>query len=126
MHTFFHGWRRKAGIVTLVMALATCGMWIRTTVVFDAVQLEHVGFGSARGGIYWVYVHEQLNWDWETTSESTLRSSFGNMSLAEVLSNELPSEIPYGYVLYWWLVWPLTLLSAYLLLWKPRKPSSPN
>lgn len=31
MHEFFHGWQRKVGCVTLVMALAVCAMWIRNT-----------------------------------------------------------------------------------------------
>ncbi len=30
MHTVFHGWRRKLGCVTLVMALALTGLWIRS------------------------------------------------------------------------------------------------
>lgn len=27
---------------------------------------------------------------------------------------------------YWVLAWPLTLLSVYLILWKPRKRACPN
>ena len=122
MKQFFHGWRRKAGGVTLVMALALTGLWIRTFVVADFIQLEHLAFGTARGGIYWAYFQSKQNWDWETTPESTLHSSFGNMSLAEILRNELSSEIRCGYALYWWFVLPLTLLSAYMILWKPRIP----
>jgi hypothetical protein len=28
MHTFFHGWRRKAGVVTLVMAVVVTAAWV--------------------------------------------------------------------------------------------------
>eukprot|EP00456_Euglypha_rotunda_P016931 TRINITY_DN156_c0_g1_i5.p2 TRINITY_DN156_c0_g1~~TRINITY_DN156_c0_g1_i5.p2 ORF type:complete len:127 (+),score=12.56 TRINITY_DN156_c0_g1_i5:105-485(+) len=126
MREFFRGWRRKAGCATLLMACALAGLWIRTTVVADFIQLEHLAFGTTRGGIYWAYFQAKQNWDWETTPESTLRSSFGNMSLAEILRDELSSEMHYGYALYWWLVLPITLLSAYLILWKPRKRASPN
>jgi hypothetical protein len=35
MHTFFHGWRRKAGLVSLVMALAMFGLWMRSMVHYD-------------------------------------------------------------------------------------------
>jgi hypothetical protein len=40
MHTFFHGWRRKAGVVTLVIALVFIGGWIRSMSLLDVLQLR--------------------------------------------------------------------------------------
>lgn len=40
MHTFIHGWRRKAGVVTLVMALATLGLWVRSRVTCDSLEMH--------------------------------------------------------------------------------------
>lgn len=127
MREFLHGWRRKVGGVTLIMATALAVLWFRTAVVADFFQLGHVAFGSARGGIYLVYHHPAEIWDWATVPESELCLSFGSMSLAEILLDELSLETPFGYVLYWWLILPLTLLSAYLIIWKPRqRPKSPH
>jgi hypothetical protein len=38
MHTFFHGWRRKAGVATLLLALALIGGWIRSFQIFDEIN----------------------------------------------------------------------------------------
>lgn len=40
MWSFFHGWRRKAGVVTLVMALAMAAAWVRSCVVDDLIQIR--------------------------------------------------------------------------------------
>lgn len=40
MAAYFHGWRRKSGCVTLVMALATMGMWIRSQCICDTVEIS--------------------------------------------------------------------------------------
>ena len=36
MCRFFHGWRRKIGVVTLAMSLALKGLWIRGNVIQDS------------------------------------------------------------------------------------------
>ena len=35
MREFFMGWRRKAGVVTLMMACAACGLWLRSKTFSD-------------------------------------------------------------------------------------------
>jgi hypothetical protein len=35
MREFFRGWRRKAGLVTLVMACAVMAMWARSRFIND-------------------------------------------------------------------------------------------
>lgn len=38
MGDFFHGWRRKAGIGTLLIAFAVTGLWIRSLTTIDRVE----------------------------------------------------------------------------------------
>lgn len=38
MHTFFHGWRRKTGMVTLVMACVFMGAWVRGHFIVDRLS----------------------------------------------------------------------------------------
>jgi len=57
MREFVKGWRRKAGCVTLVMALAFTCLWVRTNVIVDRVHFtigdrRHTIF-SGLGGIIW-------------------------------------------------------------------------
>src|SRR5258708_4117292 len=40
MHTFFHGWRRKAGCVALVMACVFTGIWIRSYRIVDTFSFH--------------------------------------------------------------------------------------
>lgn len=40
MHTFFHGWRRKARVAVLVMALAFMVGWVRSFCVVDVVKFQ--------------------------------------------------------------------------------------
>ena len=40
MSTFFHGWRRKAGCVSLVMASALMGTWERTFWATDILWMS--------------------------------------------------------------------------------------
>lgn len=35
MKEFFHGWRRKMGVATLVMALSLTGLWVRSQCMID-------------------------------------------------------------------------------------------
>ena len=51
MREFFHGWRRKAGIVTLVMASALMGIWIRTRVIQDDLAIGQYYLFTTREGI---------------------------------------------------------------------------
>lgn len=127
MKDFFHGWRRKAGVVTLGLACAVMGMWVRSLRSFDAAYFMMEGRQHA------VYsVNASLNWSaWKHERD---------MELNKLASQAMPAYD-------WWIVaampggeydynehgrWsipnlsivlPLTLLSAYLLLWKPRTRS---
>lgn len=132
MNTFFRGWRRKTGCLTLVMALAVMSMWIRSAYVKDVfIPPRWVGLNAALFSLehsiayqhfnatvtppepFWVsfpITGSEINaagdrWKWRC-------NGFGYISNSE------------GYCLmapYWCFAVPLTMLSACLILWTPRK-----
>ena len=38
MFTFFHGWRRKAGVLTLLLACVVMGGWVRSLAITDYLR----------------------------------------------------------------------------------------
>jgi hypothetical protein len=139
MREFFRGWRRKVGIVALVMACAVGGMWCRSFLVDDSF-----GWGdsapdlpiwfTSNDGMLIMIAEIPIGW-------GTFRPSLSMWDTEESKPwNEfLPPDMKwsfqwcgfgYGWAEfqfvtfpYWSIVIPLALLSAYLLLWKARKPT---
>jgi hypothetical protein len=139
MHTFFRGSRRKAGVVALVVALALIGTWIRSRMIADLAvvtvlhrtgiivssQSQLIVWGKlavpAAKRFYWkssptaiehqIYVHDD-------GQEYTLIDFDGRFLFTDDTS---PWVIQYSLI-----TLPLTALSAYLILWNPRKRDSPN
>ena len=97
MRDFFHGWRRKVGCALLVMAISAMYLWICSYAVpvsFDLVyRYQFYVIESSGGGILWS--------QWVSDGPDPMQTI---------------TAIPY-----WLLTASLTLLSAYLILWKPRK-----
>lgn len=149
MREFFHGWRRKTGCVTLVMACAAMGMWIRSRVVGDSLTIpaNHsvIGLSSLRERVIWQRLWYSDGIDlaaqktfrhhsWKLTSpESDPReidydwhieflgfNFYSGTIKPDSLSSHLWS-IPYGAITI-----PLTMLSAYLILWKPGRKEQPH
>jgi hypothetical protein len=131
MQTFFHGWRRKAGVVTLVMACVVTGLWVRTLFFADQIcfvmgDRKHY-INSGQSGLCWLSVDRSPVLEWHTVVPAEeFEQLHLNRPLAESLNEGFAKLIGWGrnpacrYLLYWWLVLPLTLLSAYLILWKPQ------
>ena len=142
MRTFFHGWRRKAGVLTLLMALAVTGMWVRSFMVLDQVRLYRKDvlrvLMTTPGSFGWVD-HTTLNassfklpppsWSWgclvvgdgdldPATHLISWQIKFLGFGVGKGGSNNTDVIL----IPYWPFAIPLTLLSACLLLWKPRKP----
>jgi hypothetical protein len=135
MHTFFLGWRRKAGIITLVMALAMMGVWIRSLTTRDVIQLPVLGrlfYGISAGSKIHLHrphsnvSHKRVEWtchefDPDPEGLAAFRDSLSGCAVPVwdwtgfVLSSEV-WRIPYYSI-----VIPLAFLSSYLILWKPRK-----
>ena len=108
MREFFRGWRRKAGCVTLVMAVALACLWVRGVVAPKSVKFQ-VG--------HRIHCLTTINGRliWESADK------VHGMSLLEEESNltVLPNERR-GIIQLRTTILPMTLLSAYLILWKPR------
>lgn len=146
MREFFQEWRRKVGCVTLVLACALMGMWMRSQAVED--WLVHctddgiLGLFSRPCGISWTrhsqWPPEELfapPGSWQTLSyvaKPPYRNRFDNYIMHDrwqALGFDFCNcQEPYSTnrvadwtIPYWSLVLPLTLLSLYLFLWKPRK-----
>jgi hypothetical protein len=130
MYTFFHGWRRKVGLVTLVMACLAAAMWVRSLRIEDfvdfAINLEEQRIVSSRGEIFW--------WAWTSGSREASETMDGILWNTEFNGELDMVNASVGFVrrrwriAYWHATIPLTLLSAYLILWKPRKqqPTASN
>ena len=132
MREFFHGWRRKAGCVTLVMACVLAGLWVRTMIfadqiVFNIGERTHL-IASARSEVVWLSLDRAASGTrWTTFPEEDLAESMGDKSLSQIVNELVAKQREVGMhaaassVHYLWPVLILTLLSAYLLLWTPRK-----
>jgi hypothetical protein len=162
MHTLFDGWRRKTGCVTLLLACAIYGAWIRSSTVTDSVNCYSwwkvmQSLVSSDGSLSWerrdttaVRNREVPFWKRGPAGRKR-RAQRGLPQLAFIRSESIVArgklnrrlDAPdiiwhwrwHGFgsgtwpahhttlwvIPYWSIVLPLTLLSAYLILWKPRK-----
>ena len=138
MREFFKGWRRKAGCVALVIACTLTVAWIRSHNTVDGLNIS-IGnrchaIGSMRSGVAWFAwdsTSEQLKEEWTVQSHSAYEMGFHRRSLAEIVelwirsAKEMGQLNPRAWAApYWSIVLPLSLLSAYLILWKPRKKAA--
>lgn len=149
MRDFFRGWRRKIGCVTLVMACMLMGLWMRSDTTMDQLSYSPYSVISIRGRIaaicdgrtiprnsqiFITHSAAEINnfqpdaygncprW-WETQQPSE-RWDFAGYHLARNRQDSSPSfEIGFPNLS---ITIPLTLLSAYLLLWTPRKGGRPT
>ena len=131
MHIFLHGWRRKAGVVSLVVACVSMGIWFRSTFKGDYLRQE-------RGSISHVFISadgELKSLSWKSSGQLKgndislgLSPGFLSKSYTTTVNELTTSNVSFRefHLPYWSITIPLTLLSAYLILWKPRKCQSPN
>lgn len=145
MNGFFKPWRRKFGVVTLVAACVTAGGWVRSLIIHDTFQFpirKHttsfvetmnqrltcsIEFHNSTSGAspYWgIEATPEIDPLDDEPFGWRLRSCGfgvgGNLDDSPEYYWLIAWQIPY-----WSIVVPLTLLSAWLLLSKPkqRKPS---
>lgn len=165
MKDFFHGWRRKAGVATLVTACVLTVCWMRSLRTIDRVDIRWADDYSAtesllsiEGCLGWMQGFQHDSEISDRTEELLARnlvtrfpewhsySIDGMAPLSETSRLDSPlaqwcwrrfrigagreeSILASGGFFrgtdwvapYWLIVLPLTLLSAYLILWKPRK-----
>ncbi len=121
MWEFFRGWRRKIGVVTLVIAYMFAAGWVRSLFIEDTLVFtdgsQHQTLSSLYGKVYW---DSKIEWTfdpgWFTWFTTDLRVS--TLLAASLASWETGESycIPY-----WSIVLPLALLSLWLLLFKSRQ-----
>lgn len=142
MFEFFEGWRRRIGCGLLVMACVLTGGWVRSQVVFDwiIVQLgtRHlIHIQSNKSSLCFCWEHDSVwhlgrqylpNWgtldssrDWIEPWGARWKLRFGPFRALITTTDQI--EIAGLRVIgsYWSFIIPLTLLSACLILWKPRR-----
>ena len=120
MRELFKGWRRKTGCVALVMACALAASWLRSLAASDSLWLRI-------GDRCQILRHDdgRISWDsYEVPDEyREVFPSFKWFSQEPDSNYELPLwyfESGLWLLHHSILTIPLTILSAYLILWKPR------
>ena len=125
MREFFRGWRRKAGTVTLVMACVLSLLWYRSQFFGDRLTVGPLIGVSQFGEVSFGY------------SPNISRLALNSVQLHGVVTGTGPGGLVLRspdarwrhfkpVISYWPLAILLTLLSAYLILWKSRKREYPN
>ena len=123
MREFFHGWRRKAGCITLVMVCSLMGLWTRCLATRDSIGIV-VG-----GGMYFVSSTDfgfecRRDFDPPPVDGPPIWWNFIPPKPTQPLIftyGDAEKIEPVRTVLHWPIVLPLGVLSVYLILWKPRK-----
>lgn len=143
MRDLLRGWRRKVGVVTLLMACVFTGGWVKSRSLTDIVTFNFGTrsselFYSFDSSLVWLHFQEKetaraTTPEWDTVSKSrysffedpdcdwNLRGAgFGFGSCSRKSARIVIT--PYGAIAV-----PLAVISAYLIFWKPRKakPSDP-
>jgi len=117
MREFFKGLRRKVGVATLMAACLICVAWRRSYVTQDNIYVPILRrtmlIKSDGGGIRWMRSPFPREFDIESRSDPD-RLRFG-------MYHGLSIHADMVVIPYWLIVLATTLLSAYFLLWKPRK-----
>ena len=140
MGNYFKPWRRKIGVVTLVMALVFMAGWLRSAYYWEGVCWGIKGFGVGVVSLDHMFlisigaVWEPSEWPWPdlfsfpgSTWEKEVTQKYDyKWTMAGIFLGVWPEtpQFPKSYVAapsYHWIVISLTLISAYLLLIKPRK-----
>jgi hypothetical protein len=137
MGDYFKPWRRKIGVVTLVMACVFTAAWVRSQTLRDRISLGKHSVQSYSGGVAWMqytrFIQATLSIDTDLVEhyrndEAKIdkqlrwwRCGFENYEQEYHIATMGTGVVLVWRVLYWPIVIPLTLLSAFLLLSKPRK-----
>jgi hypothetical protein len=144
MRAFFRGWRRKVGAVTLFIACVLSVGWARNSATDDAAWIifaDSSGFrilsgsGTIQVTRYWPveitgWVPPSNDFGWSVSKKTPapvtttigLRRSARWVQIAPVWvpNRSAEQDMLDMWVRYWAIVLPLTLLSAWLLISKPR------
>ena len=120
MGDFFKPWRRRIGVVTLMMACAITSLWIRSRGIVHTCAIplpaDRAFVVATLNGRIGCGVQDWVSPPLFDVRKGTSEESLLNRTLEEVFY--LPYTIPC-----WTIAIPLIMLSAWLLLSKPRTPT---
>ena len=125
MREFFRGWRRKGGVLTLVMACMFAAGWVRSHTQIDLVFIPGGMIAVSENGKFSLSQKIRLKSQSPTGGKvkATVESS-SFLSRIRLWSLDVSStkiiQTDYGLIPYPSIVIPLTLLSAWLLFSAPR------
>lgn len=143
MREFFRGWKRKAGVVTLLLACVFAAGWVRGLATEDCRVVNWgtvtYNFVSDQHGIRVLRAQTQ---GYSRPNETMLFSQPVDKRAEPLEPKHYPRRWGFGgiqigrhdlefvqtvacNVPHWVIVLPLTLFSAYLLLSKPKPKSAP-
>jgi hypothetical protein len=138
MFDYFRGWKRKTGLLALVLSSVFAAGWVRSRLIMDhfcyrTSASTYQELFSVAGQIWWTGTIEsrgKLDCKWYSSNQNTnilicrpedilWRRKFFEFEFGEFPDPNI-GNATYCIAPYWSIVIPLTLLSAYLLLSKPR------
>lgn len=127
MREFFKGWRRKAGMVMLVMACVFAAGWVRSFSTADSLMF----MTEPRGAFIAIsmsgcVLNKRMPQMEGTPGTSWHSDDLSNQTQADFLKQFYDIQPNEMRIPYWSIVIPLTLLSACLLIAKPRPAKSPE
>ena len=105
MGDYFHGWRRKVGVVTLFTACLFMAAWVRGQATSVDNQMSFTGFDKSRYILF-------LNPEGIDLGKLVITQDGNRQGLSIHGFLEVP---------HWAITIPLTLISLWLLLIKPKK-----
>lgn len=131
MADFFRGWKRKMGMGTLVMACVFLAGWIRSQSITDIVEWTNFTVVSIDSRVAFCVAnsHATLGFPtWRTVAQYSLEPELDDSTVGYRFAGA-------GFALeffhfnctlilfapYWFVILPLTLLAAGLLLSKPHR-----
>jgi len=134
MREFVRGWKRKAGVATLVLTCVFTALWVRSQSVNDQIALtlsrRMLNYGSTAGGIYilifdteWPY---DVKPDWSAVSRDDESIHVSYPLLFEFVQEDDERILTWRALIvsHLSITLPLALMSAYLLFSKPRQPKN--
>lgn len=156
MGDVFKGWRRKIGVVTLVMACVLMAGWARSQRIGECFNVSHAGtrrydLGSDQNRVFlsllsaqsgdsirlrnsngtevFVPFYMKMSRGLErrlTECKTEWRCQLWGFEIWKVQTPDIPQfrNLTVMFIPYWSIVLPMTLLSAYLILWKPRSKAN--
>jgi len=130
MREFFRPFRRKLGVLVLVLACVFAGMWIRSTMFYDVISFGNTPRQQAIFSIggrltYWMYTLHSPDTPYRQVQSARFESADLPARLESIATTRelltATDNLVEFWLPYWAIVSPLTLLSAWLLIGKPRR-----